>query len=236
MSYTMCFVRGVCALAALCASACLPPTIPFVPIDRATPTDALVRACGAGQGPACVVAGLRFLREAPKEPARRIGALKLFERGCVLGRGDACHAAGLLAPVIDAAILHHRACELGVQSGCERNEDLRGRAARACEAALIAPDRGLLVPSAGFVAPQALPAPPLPYPLDARAAGFEGAVKLCVRVSPRGIVTSIEVLDDIAVLGEAARALASLWRFPPVMWLGVPHGFVTTRTVDYRLE
>lgn len=235
-------LSSVLAAAACLSLGCLPPPVPPVAIERATPTDALVRGCAAGQAVACVVAGLRFLKEAPLEPARRIGARRLFERGCVLGRGDACHAGGLLASPIDAAVLHHRACELGVRGGCERNEDLRGRGdprsptARKCVASLIDAERARVELPLGFQLPAPLPAAPLPYPMEARAAGFEGRVRLCVTVSPRGVVTDVVVLGDVAVLGDAARAAAWMWRFPPAAWRGVPYGFVVERTVEFLLE
>lgn len=224
------------ALLILASIGCAPSPLPMVHLDRATRTDAFLEGCRAGQAPACVVAGLRFLREVPQEPALRIGARKLFERGCELGRGDACHAAGLLASPIDAALLHRRACELGFRAGCERNDELLGRAARTCEPALVDPEQALVPVPPGLTLPEPLPGAPFFYPVEARAAAFEGSVRLCVRVSARGQVTESVVLRDAALLSEAARAMASLWRFPPVLLRGVAHGFVAPRMVHFRLE
>jgi periplasmic protein TonB len=74
------------------------------------------------------------------------------------------------------------------------------------------------------------------YPPLARAARREGLVVLEAVIDVRGNVTTVNVLQSVPLLDQAAVDAVRQWRFTPTLMSGEPVPIVMTVTVNFQLQ
>jgi protein TonB len=74
------------------------------------------------------------------------------------------------------------------------------------------------------------------YPLEARANGIEGTVRLHVIIAKDGSILQLEVISGHPLLTQAAQDAVSQWKYEPSLLNGQPVEVDTTIDVLFQLK